>query len=309
MVDYLLNDNLWNTISVRDTAVAKERKENWIVLLNAESGDDLSLNSDEIVSEALYRRAIGGRRTGTVFEHEGNEITLGSSINKSSINREANPKMSYLSFLVINYNIPIIREVQNWLESCLVFSYANSMTERRVMLSTDEKIRNRFIQALNDMEIDMRGYRFDEEGNQLYTQRTLSGKVYELLFTAESDGTKQLIAALPGLLLVLQAGRLIIIDELDAKLYPKLLQYVISLFKNPKFNTKSAQLMFTSHDMTTMKIPYSAMMKSGLQQKMQIMKVKYTLFTRFGVNTSNVQTTRLLMISSTWKVDMAQIHI
>ena len=48
-------------------------------------------------------------------------------------------------------------------------------------------------------------------------------------------------------------GRLVIIDELDAKLHPKLLRYVISLFKNPGINMKGAQLLFTSHDMSTMK--------------------------------------------------------
>ena len=78
-------------------------------------------------------------------------------------------------------------------------------------------------------------------------------KVYELKYSDESDGTKKLIAALPVLLLALQEGRLVIIDELDAKLHPKLLRYVISMFKNPKLNTRGAQLLFTSHDMTTMK--------------------------------------------------------
>ena len=69
----------------------------------------------------------------------------------------------------------------------------------------------------------------------------------------ESDGTKKMIAALPVILLALQEGRLVIIDELDAKLHPKLLRYVISLFKNKNVNKKGAQLLFTSHDMTTMK--------------------------------------------------------
>lgn len=103
------------------------------------------------------------------------------------------------------------------------------------------------------MGIDMTGYRFDEEERQLYTQRTVNGKLYELCFDDESDGTKKLIAALPVILLALQEGRLVIIDELDAKLHPKLLRYIISLFKNKKLNTKGAQLLFTSHDMTTMK--------------------------------------------------------
>jgi AAA15 family ATPase/GTPase len=147
----------------------------------------------------------------------------------------------------------VIADVQNWFESCIIRSYANPMVESQVMLSRDEKVREHIIQALNDMGIDMSGYRFDEDEKQLYTQRTLNGQVYELPFSDESDGTKKLIAALPVLLLALQEGRLIIIDELDAKLHPKLLRYVISIFKNPKLNTKGAQLVFTSHDMTTMK--------------------------------------------------------
>jgi hypothetical protein len=214
---------------------------------------DLAIQNDEIVSEALYWRAIGGKRTGTVFEREAREITLGASISKSGINRNVNPKMPYLSFLAINYDIPIITDVQSWFESCIIRSYANPMVENQIMLSKDEKVRERIIQALNDMGIDMSGYRFDEERKQLYTQRILNGKVYELPFSEESDGTKKLIAALPVLLLALQEGRLVIIDELDAKLHPKLLRYVISLFKNSKINTKGAQLLFTSHDMTTMK--------------------------------------------------------
>lgn len=52
-----------------------------------------------------------------------------------------------------------------------------------------------------------------------------------------------MIAALPVILLALQEGRLVIIDELDAKLHPKLLRYVISLFKNKNVNKKGAQLL------------------------------------------------------------------
>lgn len=213
----------------------------------------LALLNDEIFSESLYWRAIGGKKTGTVFEREQSEIVLGSKFNKAGINRSVNPKMPYFSFLAINYDIPIITEVQNWFESCIIRSYANPVVDRQVMISQDKKVRERIIQALNDMGIDMTGYRFDEEERQLYTQRTVNGKLYELPFDDESDGTKKLIAALPVILLALEEGRLVIIDELDAKLHPKLLRYVISLFKNRKLNTKGAQLLFTSHDMTTMR--------------------------------------------------------
>ena len=40
---------------------------------------------------------------------------------------------------------------------------------------------------------------------------------------------------------------------MDAKLHPKLLRYVIKLFTTPEINKNGAQLLFTSHDLTTMK--------------------------------------------------------
>lgn len=188
-----------------------------------------------------------------VFDREGAEITLGASINKASINRSVNPKMPYLSFLAINYDIPVIVEVQKWFESCIVKNYANPIADRQIMFSDDESYRKKIVRALNDVDIDVSGYRYDEENHELYTQRMIEGKIYELSFNDESDGTKKMIAALPVILLALQEGRLVIIDELDAKLHPKLLRYVISLFKNKNVNKKGAQLLFTSHDMTTMK--------------------------------------------------------
>ena len=214
---------------------------------------NLSICKDEVVEEALYWKTIGGKRPGMIFDREGAESTLGASINKASINRSVNPKMPYLSFLAINYDIPIITDVQKWFESCIVRNYANPIADRQIMLSDDEIYRQRIIRALNDVDIDMTGYRYDKENNELYTQRTIEGKIYELKFSDESDGTKKMIAALPVILLALQEGRLVIIDELDAKLHPKLLRYVISLFKNTNINKKGAQLLFTSHDMTTMK--------------------------------------------------------
>ena len=213
----------------------------------------LALKEDEVVSEALYWRAIGGRKTGTVFEREGSNITLGVSINKASINTSVNPKMPYLSFLAINYAIPVIAEVQKWFESCVIRNYANPVVDSTVMISKNDDVKKRIVQALNDMGIDLTGYRFDENEKQLYTQRTVNGKSYELRFMDESDGTQKLIAVLPVLLMALREGRLVIIDELDAKLHPKLLRYVIAMFKNPKINQNGAQLIFTSHDVTTMR--------------------------------------------------------
>lgn len=213
----------------------------------------VAIKNDEIISESLYRKTVTGKKTAMIFERENNNIQLGYSINKNNINTSVNPKMPYLSFLAINYEILTISEVMSWFEGCIIRSYANPMAEHQVMLVKDVMYKDQFIRALNDMDIDITDYRYDEGSNQLFMKRKLNSCEYELPFSDESDGTRKLIAALPVILLALREGRMVIIDELDAKLHPKLLRYVISLFKNKETNKFGAQLLFTSHDMYTLK--------------------------------------------------------
>lgn len=209
--------------------------------------------NDTVESEYLFRKAVTSKKSATIFEREGNDITLGYSINRKGMNTDVNPKMPYLSFLAINYNNPVINEVISWFEGCIIRNYANPIVEYQLMLNSNEVWKKQFISALNDMDIDITDYRYDEENNQVYLKRRVDNKDYEILYMEESEGTRKLISALPVLLLALRDGRLVIIDELDAKLHPKLLRYVIALFKNKEINQHGAQLLFTSHDMSTLK--------------------------------------------------------
>ena len=213
----------------------------------------IAFMNDTVESEYLFRKAVTSKKSATIFEREGNDITLGYSINRKGMNTDVNPKMPYLSFLAINYNIPVINEVISWFEGCIIRNYANPIVEYQLMLNSNEVWKKQFISALNDMDIDITDYRYDEENNQVYLKRRVDNKDYEILYMEESEGTRKLISALPVLLLALRDGRLVIIDELDAKLHPKLLRYVIALFKNKEINKHGAQLLFTSHDMSTLK--------------------------------------------------------
>lgn len=95
----------------------------------------IAVKNDEIISESLYRKRVTGKKSATIFERETDSITLGPSINKKSINTSVNPKMPYLSFLAINYDIPVISEVMTWFESCIIRSYANPMVEHQIMFA------------------------------------------------------------------------------------------------------------------------------------------------------------------------------
>ena len=212
----------------------------------------VAIKNDIVVSESLFRRGIGAKKTAVIFTREENNIDLGASIGKSGINTDVNPKMLFLSFLAINYNIPVIVEVQEWFESCVIRNYANPITDLKIMINENESFKKPFLNLLNEMGIDVCDYRYDSEKEDFLLTRKVNNVDYSLSLSKESAGTRKLFGSLPILMIALQTGRLAIIDELDAKLHPKLLRYIISLFTDPKINKFGAQLLFTSHDMSTM---------------------------------------------------------
>lgn len=64
----------------------------------------------------------------------------------------------------------------------------------------------------------------------------------------ESQGTQKLFELAGPLFEALRHGRLLVMDELDAKMHPLISQHIIRLFSNEKTNPHHAQLLFTTHD-------------------------------------------------------------
>lgn len=74
-------------------------------------------------------------------------------------------------------------------------------------------------------------------------------------WTHESLGTRSWFALIGPLLLALDKGAVLLIDELDASLHPRFAAEVVRLFQAPWSNTKGAQLVFTSHDPSLLSSP------------------------------------------------------
>ena len=72
----------------------------------------------------------------------------------------------------------------------------------------------------------------------------------------ESEGTLKITELLGGIFITLLGGRLLVIDELDAKLHPLLTRAIVQLFTNPKTNPHGAQLVFTTHDTNQLHLDY-----------------------------------------------------
>lgn len=64
----------------------------------------------------------------------------------------------------------------------------------------------------------------------------------------ESQGTQKIFALSGPLLDTLDTGKVLIIDELEARLHPLLTQMIITLFNSQETNPRNAQLIFATHD-------------------------------------------------------------
>lgn len=66
----------------------------------------------------------------------------------------------------------------------------------------------------------------------------------------ESTGTKVLFALGGKILQALESGGIVVFDELDNSLHPKLCKFLIRLFNSKISNPKNAQLIFATHEVT-----------------------------------------------------------
>ncbi len=74
-----------------------------------------------------------------------------------------------------------------------------------------------------------------------------------LEFTSESMGTRSWFALAGALLKALEDGAVVLVDELDASLHPVMCAEAVRMFEDREANTRRAQLLFTTHDVTLLR--------------------------------------------------------
>ncbi|MBK8565208.1 MAG: ATP-binding protein [Saprospiraceae bacterium] len=64
----------------------------------------------------------------------------------------------------------------------------------------------------------------------------------------ESAGTAKYFAMTGSVVMALEYGNILIIDELDSKIHPNLIEQIVKLFNSKTTNPHNAQLIFNTHD-------------------------------------------------------------
>jgi hypothetical protein len=102
--------------------------------------------------------------------------------------------------------------------------------------------------GVEDVEV---GELEDESGDTLPYLRLIHRARDERLpfeMRQESAGTRAWFNVIGPIISVLRSGEIMLFDEIDASLHPKLSARLLELFQDPETNPRGAQLIFTTHD-------------------------------------------------------------
>lgn len=223
----------------------------------AEYRYELTVKKEVIEYERLDRIKLETGRKSALFERDEDEITLKGAFARLKTSDELSDTLPLLSYLGITYSKnEVVQDVLDWFDEEIDFlNYGNPMQELRMAISKSEDVKRLMLQMIQEMDLDIVDFRVEEKENdriEVFTKHVVDEYEAELNLFDESSGTKKLFGLLPFIAKSLLRGTTLVIDELDAKIHPVLLKYLIMTFSNMEKNKKGAQLIFTSHDLSTM---------------------------------------------------------
>ena len=215
-------------------------------------------NSECIVAEWLYRKNLNTNRTSIIFERTTENVEFGASVRKECelYKTQIPTETLVLSFFnKLKLKTEVFKTVYNSIMDTLVvstdFCEDQGLLEAMLPQIIDEEKEDllRFLNAI-DTGIKDIGYDDNEKEISFFTvHKGRDDKYYPLGLYCESEGTIKSIMLFIYERTAILNDKSIFVDELNVKLHPLLLKFIIDLFYN---NNSEAQLIYTTHDTTLM---------------------------------------------------------
>ena len=215
-------------------------------------------NDKCIVAEWLYRKDIETNRTSIIFERTTHSVSFGASVRKEcNVYKEQVPEetLALTFFNKLKLKTEVFKAVYNSITGASLIS--TDLLEKEgfleavlpTVIKTDKENLTEFLTAI-DVGIKDIAYSDNEKQIKFYTTHVgIDGCEYSLDLDNESEGTiksiKIYICAKAAIIL----NSLLFVDELNIKLHPLLLKFIVDLFYK---NDSKAQLIYTTHDTTWM---------------------------------------------------------
>ena len=215
-------------------------------------------NGTEIVSEWMYRKNLETNRITIILERLGNDVKLGASVRKQcELYKEQIPAETLaLSFFNrLKLKTDIFRELYESIMNMMVVPpelFENKDALLKFLPGVIEREGDKLAEFLTAIDTGIIDIGFEKNENDLYfytIHKGKDGELYELPLWNESDGTIRSIFIYINARIAVLNNSFLIIDELNIKLHPLLLKFIIDLFYD---KDSSAQLLYTTHDTTLM---------------------------------------------------------
>ena len=238
------------------------------------------VDDHRVLGEYAYHFPHG--RQAKVFHRGGSQIDFGHTLRseKAALTRAVRENVLLLS-VASAFGTEALANLYTWFDTSLVFASSQNRSSRTQLAATlieSERGRERLLSLLRYADLGITGVHREslppEEVERLrQAMRLLRGfdedsesdeqfRVPDTIALAhstavgearippqdESLGTQVWLGLAGTLLSVLDEGGVMLADELDASLHPRLVQNVIELFQNKRTNPHCAQLIFNSHD-------------------------------------------------------------
>lgn len=213
-------------------------------------------NSERIVSEWMYRKDFQTGRTSTIIEREDDDIKLGFSIRrecekyKSQIPKET-LVLTFMGHLKLGTEVfsDLYNEIRRMMIVDTGYFENRRVIEKRLPDVIDNRKENllQFLSAIDSGIRDISYETIDRKIEFFTFHKGKDGKLYRLNLYNESQGTLKSIVIFMIASSVISADGLMVVDELNVKLHPLLLKFIVDLFYD---QNSRAQLIYTTHDTT-----------------------------------------------------------
>lgn len=214
-----------------------------------------SFNKKKIITEYLFHWPNG--REALIFERKNDIFTFRENIQEQNIlaSRTADNRLYLVSSN--EWNCPQTEKAYSWFLENLNGLTANVMIVEATLKAVKsggnkkQKILNEMLHAdLGISDVIITGAK---ESPNIITVHSLvdedgSERTYNLQLKQESMGTQRFFSRIGTWMECLDAGTVLVVDELETSMHPLLTRHLIEMIQDPTINRNQAQLLFTTHD-------------------------------------------------------------
>lgn len=213
-------------------------------------------NAEYIVMEWLYRKNLKTNRTSIIFERTKEAVKFGAAVRKECEVFKAQLPVETLALSFFNklkLKTDIFRIVYSGIMDTLVVP-TDFCEDSRILATFLPQVidheKEKLVEFLNAIDTGIKDIEYDNSDKEIKFLTCHKGrdeKEYPLDLYCESEGTIKSIMLFIYARIAILNNRSIFVDELNIKLHPLLLKFIIDLFYR---EDSTAQLIYTTHDTT-----------------------------------------------------------